>query len=263
MDLFRFVLVAIFGLLIGVLSGMFGVGGGTMIVPLLNLVFGLPMLNASATSLFSVAPTSVSGSYRHIRQGTVKVSCALAFGIPGAVMSTLSASLAGYLPDSVILLAAVAVIVFSAARMFIESGKKPIDETGRTSKPRFKTEATANLVSVAIGAFAGLIAGIVGVGGGFIIVPFGMALLGYTMKEMSAISLLAIAVIALPGIITHAIMGRILYFYGVGLVVGTIPGAALGVRLIQHVPERVLRLAFGCLLLVSGVLMVANRLFWV
>ncbi|MCL2136424.1 MAG: sulfite exporter TauE/SafE family protein [Coriobacteriia bacterium] len=261
MGLGKFVLIGCCGLLIGVLSGMFGVGGGTMIVPLLNLAFGVPMLNASSTSLFSIAPTSISGSYRHLRQGTVDVPTALLFGVPGAIASTVSASLSAYLPDWLIMAAAIGVIGFSAFRMFREAAKKPLDETGRTSEMRFKTKRTASLLSLAIGTFAGFIAGIVGVGGGFVIIPFGMALLGRTMKEMSAVSLLAIAVIAVPGIVTHAWLGHIWYLHGLALVIGSVPGASLGVYLIRKVDERTMRYAFGILLLVSGCLLLLNR--WV
>ena len=260
MELWRYALISLFGLMVGVLSGMFGVGGGTMIVPLLNLGFAVPMLNASSTSLFSIAPTSISGSYQHLKQKTVDVPLALLFGIPGAIASTLSASLSAYLPDWAILGAAVGVIGFSAFRMFREALKKPLDESGKTAEHKFDNPVTARLVSVAIGAFAGFIAGIVGVGGGFIIVPFGMALLGRTMKEMSAISLLSIAIIAIPGIITHAWLGHIWYLHGLALIVGTIPGASLGVWAVKRVPEKTLRFAFGCLLLVSGFLLVYNRL---
>ncbi|MDR2956863.1 MAG: sulfite exporter TauE/SafE family protein [Coriobacteriales bacterium] len=260
MDYIFLIPVALFGLVVGTLSGMFGIGGGTMIVPLLNLVFQVPLLNATSTSLFSIAPTSISGSLRHLRQKTVKVAVALEFGIPGAVASALSASISGYLPDYVILVAALAVIAFSAFRMFREAVKKPLDETGRTSKMRFTNPLTARLVTIGIGAFAGLIAGVVGVGGGFIIVPFGMALLGYTMKEMSAISLLSIAVIALPGIVMHAWLGHIYYLHGLALVAGTVPGASFGVWLIRKVPEKALRFAFGCLLVFSGTLLLINRL---
>ncbi|MCL2632536.1 MAG: sulfite exporter TauE/SafE family protein [Coriobacteriia bacterium] len=260
MEIWRFALIALFGLGVGTLSGMFGVGGGTMIVPLLNLVLGVPMLNATSTSLFSIAPTSISGSYRHLRQGTVEVTPALMFGIPGAVASLLSASISGFLPEWVTTAGAVGVIAFSAFRMFREAAKKPIDDSGRTAEMRFSSKTAANLVTAAIGAFAGFIAGIVGVGGGFIIVPFGMALLGYTMKEMSAISLLSIAIIAIPGIATHAYLGHIWYLYGIALVVGTIPGAAIGVWLIKKFEEKTLRLAFGCLLVLSGTLLLVNRL---
>jgi len=260
MDYLVYLLVTLFGLIVGTLSGMFGIGGGAMIVPLLNLVFQLPMLNASATSLMTIAPTSISGSYRHLRQRTVDVPTALAFGIPGAVTSACSAILSGYLDDWIILVAAISVISFCAFRVFKEAFKKPIDDSGRTSELRFKNPTSTLLASAAIGALAGFIAGVVGVGGGFIIVPFGIAMLGKTMKEMSAISLLAIAIISIPGIISHALFEHIYYAYGLALIIGTIPGAMFGVWLIARVKEKALRIAYGCVLVFSGCLLILNRL---
>ena len=252
-------LVVLCGLGIGILSGMFGIGGGAMIVPLLNAVFQLPMTAASATSLFSIAPTSISGSLRHLRQGSVNVKMALQFGIPGALASAVSATLSGLLPDIVAMLMTVGVIAVCAYRVFREALRETLDEAGHTAESRFKTPASTALACVSVGLFAGTIAGLVGVGGGFIIVPFGIAMLGCTMKEMSAISLLAIAIIALPGIISHALQSHIQYEYGIALIIGTIPGASIGVNLISRVPEKALRLAYGCLLLFTGAMLLINR----
>jgi len=260
MDLGLFILVALAGLGIGTLSGMFGVGGGTMIVPLLNLVFGMPMLNASATSLFSIAPTSVSGTLANRGKGVVDWSAALAFGLPGALSSAASAALSGLLPDVVATIAAVGGIGFGAWRSVGEAMKPALDESGRTSEPRFPSRASSYAAMAAVGLFAGLLAGVVGVGGGFVIVPFGISWLGLTMKETSAISLASIAIIALPGIASHALLGHIDYLYGLALVSGTVPGASLGVWLIRRLPERALRVAFGALLTVSALLLLYNRL---
>jgi len=254
-----FLAVALLGLAIGVLSGMFGVGGGAMMVPFLHLVFAMPMLNASSTSLFAVAPTSLAGAVGHLRRGTVDVRAALSFGLPGALASALSAFLTNMLSENVILVAAVLVIAYCAWRVFAEALKKPIDAEGRTSANRIANPRLNLLVCIGIGLLAGFIAGIVGVGGGFIIVPFGIGLLGKTMKEMSAISLLAIACIALPGIIVHAILLHIWYFYGIAMIVGTIPGASIGVWLLPRIPERILRYAYGCLLVFSGIMLIVNK----
>jgi len=250
---------AALGLLIGTLSGMFGVGGGSLMVPFLHLVFGLPMLNASATSLFAVVPTSLSGAVRHIRQKTVDIREAFCFGIPGAAASMVSAGVVGMFPEIVILVITVLVILLCALRVFSEALKKPLGSDGRTSAARFKSPQAAMAASMAVGLVAGFIAGIVGIGGGFIIVPFGVSLLGKTMKEISAISLLAIAIIALPGIIVHAVFSHIEYLYGLALIVGTIPGASFGVWLLPRIPEKALRISFGCLLVISGIILIVNK----
>jgi uncharacterized membrane protein YfcA len=292
-----FTLTVIFGIIVGILSGMFGIGGGTMMIPLLNLVFRLPLLASTATSLFVIAPTSISGAWRHVRQGTVDVRASVVIGVAGAVASTFSSFISDRLPTVVILVAAFSVIFYSAFSIIrgvlkktVEgendahlddavvgaagavstvdeaaagtAGAGTVDEAAAgTAKTRFSTTRGRVIALILLGAFAGLVAGVVGVGGGFIIVPVGIAYFGYTFKRASGTSLLAIALIALPGIITHAILGHIWYLNGVALMIGTIPGANLGARLIAKVPERAARVTFAALLVVSGVLLVVNHLF--
>jgi uncharacterized membrane protein YfcA len=185
----------------------------------------------------------------------------------------LSAYLSDRLPDIVILIAAVCVILYSASSVIRSALKGSVAKKDSASDVRL-TDATVPdahpadtsrvrlPVLICLGLFAGLVAGVVGVGGGFIIVPIGIAYLGYSFKKASGTSLLAIAFIAVPGIITHALLGHIWYLYGIALMVGSIPGANLGARLITRIPERAARFAFGGLLIFSGTLLVINRVFW-
>jgi uncharacterized membrane protein YfcA len=253
-----FILIVLFGFVVGILSGMFGIGGGTMMVPLLHLVFRLPILASTATALFVIAPTAISGAWRHVRQGTAKVRPAVTIGLSGAVASVFSAFISERLPDILILAAAVCVILYSACSIIWGALKETSDAKGTARKNRFTTARSQCVAHICLGLFAGLVAGIVGVGGGFIIVPISIAYFGYSFKEASGTSLLAIAFLALPGIITHALLGHIWYLEGIALMIGTIPGANLGARLITKIPERAARFAFGGLLIISGVMLVVN-----
>ena len=255
-----FILLALCGLVIGILSGIFGVGGGLMMVPLLHLIMRLPMLASSATSLFVVAPTSISGAYRHLRQGRVDVKASLILGLSGACASSFSAMFSDNIPEYLIIALTVSILAYSAITIIRNALKPPIDEEGRTSENRFKTPLSLTLARIGIGVFAGLVAGIAGVGGGFIMVPLGVAYFGYLFKESTAISLLAVCIIAIPGIITHAVLGHVWYLYGLALMVGTIPGANIGVRIVSKIPEKAARFAFAGLLIFSGIMLVANRL---
>jgi uncharacterized membrane protein YfcA len=257
-----FISVALLGLAIGVLSGMFGIGGGAITIPVLNLIFRLPLLGATSTSLFVIAPTALSGAFRHFRQGTAVVKTAVQIGCAGAITSILSSYISGDLPSVVILVATVAVILYSAVSMFREAVKKPLDDEGHTSVNRFTTPRSAFIAHILIGLFAGSIAGFVGVGGGFIIIPFAVSYFGFSFKQASGTSLLAIALIAIPGIITHALLGHIWYLYGIAIMIGSIPGANLGARIITKLPEKAARLTFGCFLVVSGVMLTTNQIMF-
>jgi uncharacterized membrane protein YfcA len=283
-----FIAVAVCGLFIGVLSGMFGIGGGTLIVPLLNLAFGLPALTSAATSLFTIAPTAVSGATQHLRQKTIDVKAGVIIGCTGAASSALSASFSDQVPALVIILLTAAVIIYSAFRMFASAHSQEKQKDRPSAREKQKDRPSARLARpsarsarlapaphsgtakiapshrtvfcACLGVFAGLVAGIVGVGGGFIIVPIGIAYLGFSMKQAAGTSLVSIALIAVPGIAVHALLGHVAWLYGLALIIGTIPGANVGAWLIMRLPERALRMAFGILLVFAGILLVARQL---
>jgi uncharacterized membrane protein YfcA len=108
---------------------------------------------------------------------------------------------------------------------------------------------------------AGVIAGIVGVGGGFIIVPFCVAYLRFSMSEAAGTSLVAIMFIALPGIVSHALLGHIWWLYGIALAIGTVPGAQLGGFLATKVPDKALRVAFVGVLVIAGGMLLYQQFF--
>lgn len=111
----------------------------------------------------------------------------------------------------------------------------------------------------AIGLVAGLASGYVGVGGGFIMVPLMLSIIGIPMRKASGTSLIAVMILAIPGVIEQGIIGNINYLAGIAIVIGTIPGAVIGARLVTKVPERTLRLLFGCFLIVAAVMLALNE----
>ncbi|MDR2672603.1 MAG: sulfite exporter TauE/SafE family protein [Coriobacteriales bacterium] len=268
-----FIIVAVCGLGVGVLSGMFGIGGGGMIVPLLNVAFGLPVLGATSTSLLTIALTGLSGAIKHLQQKTAQLKIGLVMGGFGALAAVVSSLYAERLPELAVVLLTVTVILFSVGSMVrsLIGGQKraanskgfaPASAPARQAAPAqaaMRQERTSLVPPLLIGLTGGAIAGVVGVGGGFIIVPFCVSYLGFSLREAAGTSLIAITVIAVPGIITHALLGHIWWLFGLALVVGTIPGAQLGAWLIARLPERPMRFAFCGLLTLMGALMLANQ----
>ena len=115
------------------------------------------------------------------------------------------------------------------------------------------------LQGAAIGLVAGLASGYVGVGGGFIMVPLMLSIIGIPMRKASGTSLIAVMILAIPGVIEQGIIGNINYLAGIAVVIGTIPGAVIGAKLVTKVPERTLRLLFGCFLIVAAAMLVLNE----
>lgn len=279
-----FVLIAIAGVGVGVLSGMLGVGGGTVMIPLFRLVFGLSAVVSTATSLFAIIPTSVSGLITHLREKTCIPKLGLAMGIAGACTSTLGVRLANISPAWLIMVVAAIIIAYSAFNMLrkaIKPKKKPavegaaagsVKENGATDTVADKAQAVPTvppcpelsgkqlLQGALIGLVAGLASGYVGVGGGFIMIPMMLGILGIPMLYASGTSLIAIIILAIPGVITQIMLGHIDFVAGIAISVGTIPGAVIGSLLVKRVPERTLRLIFSGMLFVAAVMLVVNEL---
>lgn len=261
-----FFVPALVGVLIGIASGLLGIGGGTVMVPIFRLAFGMSATMSTATSLFAIIPTSISGAISHVKGKTCIPALGIAAGLGGACMSPIGVWLAQLSPDWLVMLAAALIIGYSAINMFKKAFKVP--RAGQPAEGADAAAPTADdsslsrkqlLQGAAIGLVAGLASGYVGVGGGFIMVPLMLSIIGIPMRKASGTSLIAVMILAIPGVIEQGIIGNINYLAGIAIVIGTIPGAVIGARLVTKVPERTLRLLFGCFLIVAAVMLVLNE----
>ena len=126
MDLFAaFGLPVLVGVFIGILSGLLGIGGGTIMVPVFRLAFGLSPLMSTATSLFTIIPTSISGAVSHIKGKTCVPALGLAMGLGGALTSPVGVWLASLSPAWLVMLAAALIIGYSAVNMLRKAVKAP------------------------------------------------------------------------------------------------------------------------------------------
>ena len=278
--LVHFVAPALVGVLIGIASGLLGIGGGTVMVPIFRLAFEMSATMSTATSLFAIIPTSISGAISHVKGKTCIPALGIAAGLGGACMSPIGVWLAQLSPDWLVMLAAALIIGYSAINMFKKAFKwRPagqpatgVDAAAAASLTSSGDAAAAAptaddsslsrkqlLQGAAIGLVAGLASGYVGVGGGFIMVPLMLSIIGIPMRKASGTSLIAVMILAIPGVIEQGIIGNINYLAGIAIVIGTIPGAVIGARLVTKVPERTLRLLFGCFLIVAAVMLVLNE----
>lgn len=275
-----FFVPALVGVLIGIASGLLGIGGGTVMVPIFRLAFGMSATMSTATSLFAIIPTSISGAISHVKGKTCIPALGIAAGLGGACLSPVGVWLAQLSPDWLVMLAAALIIGYSAINMFKKAFKVPragqpatgVDAAAAASLTSLGDAAASAptvddsslsrkqlLQGAAIGLVAGLASGYVGVGGGFIMVPLMLSIIGIPMRKASGTSLIAVMILAIPGVIEQGIIGNINYLAGIAIVIGTIPGAVIGARLVTKVPERTLRLLFGCFLIVAAVMLVLNE----
>lgn len=297
----QFVLAIVFGLVVGLFSGLLGIGGGTLMVPVFRLGFGMSAIASTATSLFTIVPTSIAGCITHLKNGTCIAKIGLAAGIAGALTSPLGVFAATNSPDIAIMACAALIIVYSAVTMFKKAMSMPkrsrSDLSIHATLQRFRAEfsdeeltldqieqertrqvavlaeqkkqlreerkrvsAKMCAIGAAIGLVAGIASGYVGVGGGFIMVPLFISLLGITMKQASGTSLVAVVILAIPGVIAQCMHGNVDYIAGIAMAIGSIPGALLGASLIRYIPERKLRFLFGFFLLFAAIILIGNEL---
>ena len=314
-----FIVPALVGIVVGILSGLLGIGGGTILVPVFRLAFGMSPVMSTATSLFTIIPTSLSGAVSHVRHRTCVPSLGVAAGLGGAVTSPFGVWLATISPGWLIMVVAALVIGWSAVKILGKAIKmKPVGkaraqagtaqqgtkQTGTGSAepggaasaaavagaavasaaamagtpdpaasqraaaqaeasgepPRFQKMTRRQLaVGAGIGLIAGVASGYVGVGGGFIMVPLMLSLVGIAMKQASGTSLIAVAILAIPGVVEQVLLGNVQYLAGIAVAIGSIPGAVVGVRLPRVVPERQLRFLFGFFLIVAAAVLVLNE----
>lgn len=258
-----FIAMALIGAAIGVFSGLLGIGGGMVMVPVFRIVFGMSALASTATSLFTIIPTSISGAVSHARAKTCVPKLGVALGIGGACTSWIGVWLAQASPSWAVMLAAAAVIAHSGITMVRKALKAPRASSGKAADQQVPAhpELSAHelAMAVAIGALAGVASGYVGLGGGFIMVPLMTVLLDMPMKLTSGTSLIAVMILATPATVMQCAIGNVDYLAGIAMACGSIPGAIVGAKLVKRIPERTLRFLFAAFLVVAAILLVVKE----
>jgi len=255
----RDVLGIALGLLTGALSGAFGVGGAVISTPGVRLL-GASTFVAVGTTLPSIIPGAASATIRYARSGLVDwrvVAGSTPAGVVAAVLgSLLSHSVPG---DGHWLMVLTAVIIgITAVRMArtpavadrAERAERADDGASDADAAPVATDGVRRSVGLvaAVGAAAGLLSGLLGLGGGLVLVPALNRALRLPLKAAVATSLACVGILAVPSTVTHALLGDIDWRLALLLTVGVVPGARLGAGLSLRASERRLRLSVACFL---------------
>jgi uncharacterized membrane protein YfcA len=286
------------GAVSGLLSGMFGIGGGIITTPAIRVMLGYPALVAVGTPLLVIVPTTLTGAWSYNRSGLADVRAGVligAFGIPSAVLGALATRLVG---GTVVLLLTALLILYVAGDMLwhawrsrgddaalaAEEGEEPVlaatgasaDAAPALAPPaipavgpvaaRESTPAPAPKAArvparvkppglwtwVVLGLITGGYSGFLGLGGGFVLVPLLQRLAGMPIKRAIGTSLVAISILAVPGVATHWALGNIDPRLALALLVGSVPFALVGARITRVSHDRTVRIGFAALLLAVG-----------
>jgi uncharacterized membrane protein YfcA len=247
------VLLLILGTFTGVLSGLLGIGGGLLMVPALT-VFGVPLVQATATSLVGVFLSSVSGSLRNLNAGELNWRVSLLLAAFGIITAQVGAWLGDRLPDAVLSLAFAGLLLVTIYLMQLRQQLKQVQHKHMAQSADHETSqlpsTSLQIKPIAgIGLLAGLLSGLFGVGGGVVMVPLQMLFLGETIKAAVRTSLGAIVAIAISGLAQHTWNGNVLWVPGICLGAGGILGAQAGTRLLPRLPDRTVNLLFRLFLI--------------
>lgn len=253
------VLSAAIGFVSGILSGAFGIGGGILMVPALRMLLDQPELVAVGTSLPVVIPSAVTGASRYIKARIVSPRNGAILGLAGAPTAALGAWLGSLVGGGPVFVVLSVVIVYAAADMILQSLRGPHSKLApQPSEPADLRIGTLTLVL--IGLFAGVYSGFLGLGGGLVIVPLLMRFAHMPVKQAIGTSLIGILFIAVPGTISHVLLGNVNPLLAVGLALGIVPGALLGSKLTLGSSEKLVRVAFAVLLVIVAGVLIAEQL---
>jgi uncharacterized membrane protein YfcA len=243
--------ILVAGSVIGLLYGTFGVGSA-FATPLLSLI-GVPGMAAVVGPLPALLPGSAAGAWTYSREGKVDwvvARRALAGGLPAAVAGAAASTLVG---GPALLVLSGLVLLGVGLRVL-----RPLSIDGRTIERAQHRRSSPSFV-VLTAALVGFASGLLANGGGFLLVPMFLLLLGLDMNQASGTSLVVASALTVPTLLVHMGLGDIDYAVAGVFGLGLVPGAFAGARLALHLPTHRLQRAFGVLLVVVAVFFLARQ----
>ena len=236
---------------VGVALGLLGGGGSILTVPLLAYVAGMDAKQAIATSLLVVGVTSAIGAISHARAGRVKWRTGLIFGAAGMAGAYGGGLLAQFIPGTVLLIGFAVMMIATAIAML--RGRKTVEATdGTRHMPITKI--------IAEGLVVGLVTGLVGAGGGFLVVPALALLGGLPMPIAVGTSLVVIAMKSFAGLGGYLSSVQINWTVALAVTAAAVVGALVGARLTAMVDPDALRKAFGWFVLAMSSVILAQEI---
>ncbi|GDX33335.1 permease [Actinomycetes bacterium] len=245
---FRDVLTLVAGVVTGIMSGTFGVGGAVISTPAIRAL-GCSAALAVGTTLPSILPGAVTGSWRY-RQGELIRWRVIMFTSPaGVVSAVVGAWISPRVPGNghLLMVLTALLLMWSAINMIrVVAPKNLTDE-------HVITEKSQNTLAILTGIFAGGLSGLLGLGGGIIMVPLFRRWLGLPIKNAVATSLICVGCFAIPGTITHALENGIDWRFALWLTAGVVVGAPLGSKMALKMSDKKLQRVFGLFLAVISI----------
>ena len=251
---------AALSLVVGLLLGMLGGGGAILTLPMLVYVMGVASKDAIASSLLVVGATSLVGMMSHARAGVVQWRVGAMFGATAMAGAFAGGHIAKFIPGTILLVSFGVVMVVTATLMLSRNKQNPGAQAEVRGAGATTSRAANPPVILVLGALVGLLSGLVGAGGGFMVVPALALFGGLSMRQAIGTSLLVISMQSAAGFAGH--FGHAtLDFKLLGVVTGcAILGSLVGTAVGKHIPAEVLRRGFAWFVVAMGIFMFFKQL---
>jgi uncharacterized protein len=250
-------LIIVFGVGVGLLVGLTGVGGGSLMTPLLIVVFGIKPVTAIGTDIAYAAVTKTVGGYKHLRQRTVDVSlstCMAMGSVPAAIAGVYVLELirkaAGDSYDRTLMVVVAGAVLLAGTATLARILLLP----NLSAKERDSAELTTRnrVAAVAVGVFVGFILGVTSAGSGALIAVALILVFRLVPHRVVGTDVFHAAIVLWAAAIAHVVAGNVDYGLMGNILVGSIPGIWVGSHLSVRVPTGSLRLALAVVLLGAG-----------
>lgn len=253
------------GFVIGLSLGLLGGGGSILTVPALVYLVGQSPQAAVTTSLAIVGANSAFGALFHLRGGTLNWRVAALFGGAGMVVAYLSAGLSKNLPPS-LLMVLFAMLMLLIGTMMLVNKRSAVGPASAADKlpltaemhPPAESEPPRLWKVLTSGALVGLLTGILGVGGGFLIVPALVMLLGLPVAQAIGTSLAIISANSVAGLLGH-LGGTVDLWVTVLFAAAGINGTFVGARMAKRLPAQRLRQAFAVMVILLALILILDN----
>jgi len=248
--------IVFFGLGVGFLVGMTGMGGGSLMTPLLILLFGIKPVTAIGTDIFYAAVTKTAGGWRHLKLKTVNLPLTwwmAAGSVPSAIagvwaLDLLQRRLGDDLDETVFAILASCLLVVGAItllRSLFLAGKI-------TERADFEIHTPHKIAAVAIGATTGFVIGLSSAGSGTVIAIMLIAIFRLTPQRVVGTDVFHAAILLWAAGLAHVVGGNVDFMLAGNILLGSVPGVILGSNMSVKWPQGILRTVLGVVLIAAG-----------
>lgn len=257
----RTVLTLVLGLGTGLLSGLFGIGGAVLSTPAIRALGATP-LESVGTTLPAIVPSALSGTLHYRRLGLVHNRTVVWTAATGAIAAVAGSLLSREVPGDghALMLVTAALVGVTGIRMGRSTEPEPIEPPAGAPVTAAPWPGARAWQLVVVGAGAGGLSGLLGVGGGIVMVPAFTQWLRMPIKLAIGTSLAVVAILAIPGTIAHAAVGNVHWGFAIPLSITVVPGARLGAHLTTRTSEQRTRVAVAVALVVVALLFAGGEL---